>query len=542
MNIFVRGYGFGDLLCSDEQTEEKDKDCLDQSVSEKIIKNTVFNAMGQFFLIVVSLLLTPYIVRHLGIERFGIWAIVFVVTEYFGLLDLGIGTSFIKYVAEFYARKDFEKINQIINTGFVFYSMFSGIILLLICFITDSILVLLNIPLFLRAEASFALMIGFLVFGISNALNPYTSILEGLQRMDLNYKATLAVLIPNVVGTIFVLESGYGLKGLLFNQSITVVLGIMIKIIMSFRILPQLKFNPFFFSTEMIKKLLKFGSKLQISRVAYVVNFQMDKLLITYFLGIGSVAFYQLGSSITQKMRQIPLVLVSALVPAVSEVEVRNGKESLGKVYLKGSKYLIFVSTPLLFFVSSNAYLIMLIWMGEGYENAALVIQILSGGYFAATVSGVASSIAVGVARTEFEMRYGLLMAPMNLFLSLILVIKCGLAGVVVGTSASLIFGSFYFLRMFHRYLNAPIDDFIRLFCKPVAACVLPTLLSIVLTYYFWPTMLSAGRVFNLSILIGIGILFLGLYLVCIKITKYFDAYDADLFKDRIPILGYLLG
>ena len=515
---------------------------MNQLVSEKIIKNTVFNAIGHFFVIVISLLLTPYIVRHLGVERFGIWAIVFVVTEYFGLLDLGIGTSFIKYIAEFYTRKDVHKINQIINTGFVFYSILSAIILLLILFIIDPILVFLNIPLPLRAEASFAFMIGFLIFGVSNALNPYTSILEGLQRMDLSNKATIAVLIPNIIGTIFFLESGYGLRGLLLNQSITVGLGIIIKIIMSFRILPQLKFNPFLFSAEMIKKLLKFGYKLQISRVAYVVNFQMDKLLITYFLGIGYVAFYQLGSSITQKMRQIPLILVSALVPAVSEVEARDGRESLKKVYLKGSKYVIFVSTPLLFFVSSNAYLIMLAWMGEGYENAALVIQILSGGYFAATVSGVASSIAVGVGRTEFEMKYGILVAPMNLFLSLILVIKFGLAGAVVGTSASLIFGSFYFLRMFHRYLNAPIDEFIKLFYKPVAACFIPTLLSIVLSYYFWPMMLSSGRIVNLSILIGIGILFLGAYIICIKVTKYFDAYDADLFRDRLPILGYLLG
>ena len=57
--------------------------------------------------------------------------------------------------------------------------------------------------------------------------------------------------------------------------------------------------------------------------------------------------------------------------------------------------------------------------MGEGYGKAALVIQILALGYFTNLVSGAASSIAVGIGKTEFEMRYGILTSILNLFLSI---------------------------------------------------------------------------------------------------------------------------
>ena len=67
------------------------------SISQKIIRNTTFNIIGRFWRILVALVLTPYIIRYIGIERYGIWALIGVVTSYFGLIDFGIGTSFIRF-------------------------------------------------------------------------------------------------------------------------------------------------------------------------------------------------------------------------------------------------------------------------------------------------------------------------------------------------------------------------------------------------------------------------------------------------------------
>ena len=91
------------------------------NISQKIVKNTFYNMIGKFFGILAALFLTPYIIRHIGIERFGLWAIVGVMTGYFGLIDCGIGTSFVKYIAEFYTKKEVDKINQLVSTGVIFY-------------------------------------------------------------------------------------------------------------------------------------------------------------------------------------------------------------------------------------------------------------------------------------------------------------------------------------------------------------------------------------------------------------------------------------
>lgn len=96
---------------------------MEDIVSQKIIRNTVFNLLGRAWGLLVILALTPFIIAHLGVERFGIWMIVEALISQFGLLDFGFSTSFIKYIAEYFAKEDFKKINEVINTGFIFYSI-----------------------------------------------------------------------------------------------------------------------------------------------------------------------------------------------------------------------------------------------------------------------------------------------------------------------------------------------------------------------------------------------------------------------------------
>jgi len=513
----------------------------EQSISKKIIRNTIFNAVGRFWGILVALILTPYIIRHIGIERYGIWALVGVLTGYFGLLDFGIRTSFVKYISEYYTKKDYEKINQVVNTGFVFYSIFAIFVISLGFFAINPLVTFFKIPSHLYNEATFVFLLGIIIFCVSNALSPFGAIQTGLQRMGISNKVAIGLSIPNIAGTIFFLESGYGLPGLIVNNAIIFAATSTINIVIAFRILPELQFNPFLFTKEMFKKLFGFGYKLQVSRFANLVSFQTDKLLIMYFLELGMVTFYQLGSSITQSVRGMTLILISALIPAASELEASGGKGILNELYLRGSKYLILVSTPILFFVITNASLIMLAWMGGGYDKSALVIQVLAVGYFAATVTGVASSIATGVAKTEFEMKFAIFLAILNLFLSLILIIKIGFIGAVIGTTFSLTVASFYYMKIFHKYLDSPLSRFTWLFYKPIIACIIPSLIMFILNYRIWSIRADSGRLVNL-IALGLNmLLFGGMYIAFILLNKYLDEYDKELIKNNFPLLRYLL-
>ncbi len=507
------------------------------SISEKIIKNTFFNAGGRVWSLLTSLVMTPYIISHLGVERYGVLALLGGVTGYFGLFDFGISTSFVKYIAEFYARKDYRRINEVVNTGAAFYLVFGTVIFALAVIFMGPALGLLRIPAALHEETVFVFIAGVGIFSISSVLGSFASVLGGLQCMGVSNLISIVVSLPYIAGTVFVLEKGYGLRGLMVNSLLTTLLSNAANVVAAFRMLPELRFDPLMFSRSMLQKLFAFGYKLQVSRFANLVSFETDKFLITGFLGVGLVTYYQLGSSIVSQARQVPLLLISALVPAIAELEVTEGRSALVKVFMRGSKYLISLSTPLLLFVALNASVIMLAWMGPGYGKSVMVIRFLCLGYYMATVTGVASSIAAGVARTDLDMKFGILMAGLNLFLSVGLIVKFGFIGVLIGTSLALFVSSLYYVKLFHHFLEVPVMDFLNLFRKPVAACAAPAVVALAVNYFLYPAVAVSGRPAALLLVAGSAVLFSALYGSVILRGGYFDKYDKKLLGDKIPLV-----
>ena len=53
--------------------------------------------------ILVGVFLSPYIVHRLGDEAYGVWVLIFSLTGYYGLFDLGIRSSIVRYVAKYSA-------------------------------------------------------------------------------------------------------------------------------------------------------------------------------------------------------------------------------------------------------------------------------------------------------------------------------------------------------------------------------------------------------------------------------------------------------
>ncbi|MFZ0439976.1 MAG: hypothetical protein WAL76_17750, partial [Candidatus Sulfotelmatobacter sp.] len=88
---------------------------------KRLDKIAIFKNVGSSWFalglnILVGLFLSPYILHRLGDEAFGLWVLIFSVTGYYGLFDLGIRSSIIRYVAKYSTIADNEELNRLINT------------------------------------------------------------------------------------------------------------------------------------------------------------------------------------------------------------------------------------------------------------------------------------------------------------------------------------------------------------------------------------------------------------------------------------------
>jgi O-antigen/teichoic acid export membrane protein len=173
------------------------------NIERKIVRNTTYNVIGRTWLMVVMLILTPYILHKLGTEVFGVWSLVFVVANYLNLMDLGIGNSFAKYIAEYHAKNNQTAINSVVSCGLLFYLGFSVTLVILGFVLRNPIASLLKIPDSIRQESLFAIWGMVIVFAANNAFSIFQGLLVGLQRMDIQNKILVFVSIPNLLERIW---------------------------------------------------------------------------------------------------------------------------------------------------------------------------------------------------------------------------------------------------------------------------------------------------------------------------------------------------
>src|ERR1700674_2587851 len=88
----------------------------------QILKNVGSSWFALGINVVVGILLSPFILHRLGDAAFGIWVLIFSLTGYYGLFDLGIRSSIVRYVSKFSATNDKEHLARLINTSLFGYS------------------------------------------------------------------------------------------------------------------------------------------------------------------------------------------------------------------------------------------------------------------------------------------------------------------------------------------------------------------------------------------------------------------------------------
>src|SRR6266568_5590176 len=93
----------------------------------QIIKNVSSSWFALGTNVVVGFFLWPIIVHRLGDDAAGIWVLIFSITGYYGLFDLGIRSSIIRYISKAKATNDMQGASRVISTSLFAYSCIGAV-------------------------------------------------------------------------------------------------------------------------------------------------------------------------------------------------------------------------------------------------------------------------------------------------------------------------------------------------------------------------------------------------------------------------------
>jgi O-antigen/teichoic acid export membrane protein len=432
----------------------------EESVSKQVLKNSLFNAIGFIWSTAVLVFLVTYILARLGPELYGLWSLGLILNSYFGLFDFGFGATLVKFVAEYRAKEELAGISRVITNALFFYLVVDTV-LISTFFLVPTIVRFLSIPASLQEVAVFVGRIAIASFLVSNTFaNLFVGLFNGFQRMDVTNRINMAMGIPRVIGTIVVIESGFGLRGVVLNDFLVVILTILTMAILAKRMFPGVSIHPSHASWQEFKKLFRFGGLLQVSVLSSLVNFHFDKLLLSKFIGLTSLTFYDLGARVVGKIRGLPLVIATSLLPAFSSLSVGKEMERVRTAYIRSSKLMLAFLIPIFGSLFVIASVLVELWLGEGYGLTVLTLRVLSVAYCVNVFTSIASNVAQGMGHPQIESKAALIQTIVNIVLSSLFLFYLGFVGVLIGTSLALVLGALYYVTSVNRLLSIPLKSY----------------------------------------------------------------------------------
>ena len=184
----------------------------------------------------------PYVIRHLGPDRFGLLSLAWMVVGYFALFDLGIGPATTKFVAELLGKGEIEKL-----AGLVWTALFSQTCMGLAAGVAAGRGFapagnrLLKIPADLHPQAHLIFLIMAAALPIDFASGSLRGVLAASQRFDLLNalgvpSSALTYLLPVVA-----LALGFGLPAIVLFLVLARIAAIAILLALCLRLHPVLR-------------------------------------------------------------------------------------------------------------------------------------------------------------------------------------------------------------------------------------------------------------------------------------------------------------
>lgn len=527
------------------------------SIRRTLARNTTFNAAGRMWEAIANIILVGYVVPRIGLSAWGLWALVGAFTGYITLLDFGIGSGFTKYIAEHAARDEKRETAAIISSGFFFYALLGAVLVAIGWPLVEPLINVIayyspgqaesisNPQLF--EDAKFLLRLGIVFFAVSNCVAPFAAVQGGLQRMGITNVISFFTSLIKIAATVLFIETGWGVRGLMYANFTAFAVYAVAAVVVAFYLIPSLRLSVSHVNAATVGRLFSYGWKTQVSKLSNLITFQTDRILVGIFSrSLDMVGIYRMGEELASKMRQAPVLLLTAIIPAASDLDARGDQERLRRLYVLASKYVGAVTVPLVAFCIGSSGALMRTWFGDlpHLDMAAWVCRIIAFGYLANIIPGAGVSIALGTGRPDIQMNAGIIATVSNLILTLALVYSIGFYGIALGTAISMIISCVWFLRAMRPVIGVGFREVASIALLWPAMASLPGLILCVVVDCYTADMI--GRVPNGIAVCTAAAFFTISYLGIIRFTPFIDAFDADFLSNvvglkRVPGFGWWL-
>ncbi len=410
--------------------------------ARRLISQVASTAGVNAWLAGLGLYTTPIVLKGLGNEPYGIFALVSLVSAHLSNLELGFGQATIRYLARANGAGEQREASEILNTSFAVF-MAAAFVAGLAFWLGPPFLVhrVFTIPLSLRPSALIVFHLGAWILACSFLSSLFSSAMQALGAFTwLNGSRFLFGTLASL-GSVWVVRRGGGVDDIFVLQAIVatsscLILGGLVSWERRELLLPIVSF-------VRLREMASFGAIVFAAGLAYQVLINGPASILAMWVPVGEMPWFSIPQAVLQKMIMMMTAASAAFFPFAAAASLEDDRTRLAEVFRSHLRLTGLVFGPMVAFLSIYSFLLLRVWLGVDFAvHATPPLRALAFATLVLALGGPPADVARGLGHPRWVLAYTVAVAIAGLAFALWWVPTAGAFGAASATAASLTIGT----------------------------------------------------------------------------------------------------
>lgn len=424
-----------------------------------ILRHSLINLIGYGLPVLLAILTIPWLLQHMGTERFGLLALAWAVIGYLTLFDFGLGRAMSQQVATYANHTDTMHITRLFWDAHITIIGF-GLIgtMFAIAIMPMAINYLPNLDDRLREETIHAAWFTALMVFPSLLLNSFSNFLIALENFSWLNGLKIPLNALNIVIPVWV--TAYPetqMLGILDSTCLYLLIGrcafVLVMFVTCIHVSPAImKLTDFNYLYP--KYLLKLGGWMTVTNIVGPMMTYFDRFFISAVLSPQAVAIYTIAYELASKLSIIPNSLSTSLAPTFAKPA--DNQQANNITIVKSIQLLSSIFIPLLLLIYLFIEPLLKSWLGTNDVQAmANSVHWLAWGFYLNAIALIAYTYLQYIGRPDLTAKLHLLELPLYAIILWLCLNTLGIKGAAIAWFIRAGFDMLCLLAIIH-YLNRP--------------------------------------------------------------------------------------
>lgn len=424
-------------------------------MKKEIILNFIFTILTS----VVMFLQNKYFVEYMGIETLGVMKLFSQLLQYLNIVEMGLGSASTFSLYKPLAEKNYKQVSIILST---IKSIYNKIALLLFCL---GILVTPILPFFMKVKFFDKTMYIYWILYVLNTVSTYLFIkyvilfTANQEFIYVRFVQSLSKFIYQILQIWLIIKYH---SFLLFI--ILLILDNLTQYILFKRYFNK-NYSFIYSSKERYKGLNRDIKNLFWHKIGILIVFNTDLILISKLVSIEVVGIYANYQLIIQMIKTIINIIINVIRPKVGKYIAINSKEEIYRLFKKVNIIFLLIGILLSYCTYLLINYFISLWIGKEYTLSNFTVQLICINIFVACFRVILDIFKDGSGFFD-DIQCPILESIINLVFSIVLGLKYGLNGIIVGTIISNISIILIYkpILVFKKCFNQNLKEYIQVY------------------------------------------------------------------------------